>query len=267
MQAVEHLLEKNPFISPQAIINSNYAGRKGNNLYAGENLDEQPAPLLAFIHDSFRALVMNPQFSCVGAKSAINNSGYRIGHYDEMATPDATSGLARDLYHFLSEQPSLDSEFTTFVATFSQPVIHSEENFEKLLWKQLQMLHEVDSKIHPWDPDVSDDPNNPHFAFSFAKKSFFVVGLHPAASRFTRRFAWPTLIFNLRAQFEELRDDGKFERMQKVIRSRELALQGSINANLSEYGTMSDARQYAGRAVSENWKCPFSANKGVTLDE
>lgn len=259
MQTLE--TDENPFDSEQAIESSNYAGYIDKKLVAGESLSEKPEPLLGFIHDSFRALVLNPQFSCVGAKSAIQQGGYRIGCYDELASAQATAGLARDLFRFLQEQPALNGEFSTFVATFSHPVIHSEQQFEKLLWQQLQQLHEADAPLHPWDPQVSDDPDNPHFAFSFATQSFFVVGLHPVASRYTRRFAWPTLVFNLHAQFEQLRKDGRFERMQDVIRSREESLQGSINQNLSEYGSMSDARQYAGRQVDAEWRCPFSPKK------
>ena len=253
--------EENPFDSEQAIESSNYAGFIDKKLVAGDDLSEKPEPLLGFIHDSFRALVLNPQFSCVGAKSAIQQGGYRFGHYDELSGREATAGLARDLFHFLQEQPLLEGEFSTFVATFSNPIIHSEEQFEKLLWQQLQQLYELDAPLHAWDPQVSDDPEHPHFAFSFATQSFFVVGLHPVASRYTRRFAWPTLVFNLHEQFEILRDEGRFERMQEVIRSRETALQGSINENLSDYGSKSDARQYSGRPVSENWECPFSTKK------
>jgi FPC/CPF motif-containing protein YcgG len=252
---------ENPFNSDAAIESSNYAGFVDKKLVAGEDLNEKPAPLLGFIHDSFRSLILNPQFSCVGAKSAIQQGGYRIGHYDALGGKEATAGLAHDLFHFLQEQPSLEGEFSTFVATFSNPVIHSEKQFETLLWQQLQQLHEVDAPLHAWDPQVSDDPDNPHFAFSFATHSFFVVGLHPAASRYTRRFAWPTLVFNLHAQFEHLREEGRFDRMQEVIRKRERELQGSINENLGEYGTMSDARQYSGRAVDEQWQCPFSVRE------
>lgn len=253
--------EENPFDSKQAIASSNYAGFIDKKLVAGESLNEKPEPLLGFIHDSFRALVLNPQFSCVGAKSAIQKGGYRFGHYDELAAEESTSGLARDLFRFLQEQPMLDGEFSTFVATFSNPIIHSEEQFENLLWQQLQRLYEMDAPLHPWDPQVSDDPDNPHFAFSFATHSFFVVGLHPVASRYTRRFAWPTLVFNLHAQFEQLREEGRFERMQEVIRARETALQGSLNENLTDYGSKSDARQYSGRPVSDDWQCPFSTKK------
>lgn len=255
------ITEENPFVSKQALESSNYAAFIDKKLVAGEDLSEKPDPLLGFIHDSFRSLVLNPQFSCVGAKSAIQQGGYRFGHYDELAGTEATAGLAHDLFRFLQEQPKLNGEFSTFVATFSNPIIHSEDQFEKLLWQQLQKLYEVDAPLHAWDPQVSDDPDNPHFAFSFATQSFFVVGLHPAASRYTRRFAWPTLVFNLHAQFEQLREEGRFERMQEVIRTRETALQGSLNENLTDYGSKSDARQYSGRPVSDDWRCPFSTKK------
>ncbi|MDQ7970740.1 MAG: guanitoxin biosynthesis heme-dependent pre-guanitoxin N-hydroxylase GntA [Oxalicibacterium faecigallinarum] len=258
MQSETLSRQKNPFDSRDAIESSNYAAFIDKKLVAGDELNEKPEVLLDFIHDSFRSLVLNPQFSCVGAKSAIQQGGYRIGHYDRLGSKKATAGLAHDLFHFLQEQPQLNGEFSTFVATFSNPIIESEQQFEQLLWQQLQQLHEIDAPLHAWDPAVSDDPDNPHFAFSFSEHSFFVVGMHPAASRYTRRFAWPTLVFNLHAQFERLREEGRFERMQQVIRSREEKLQGFVNQSLSEYGTMSDARQYAGRVVEQEWKCPFS---------
>lgn len=265
MSTIAEMTEDNPFDSDLAVNSSNYAAFIDMKLASGDELDQKPAPLLALVHDSFRALVLNPQFSCVGAKSAVQNGGYRLGQYGVLGSSSITAGLAHDLFHFLQERPTFDGEFSTFVATFVEPVIQSEVQFERLLWQQLQQLHQLDAKLHQWDPTVSNDPGNPHFAFSFAEQSFFVVGLHPAASRYTRRFAWPTLVFNLHDQFEKLRVEGKFDRMQTVIRSREQALQGSINANLSEYGTMSDARQYAGRQVDEDWKCPFSPSRHTRL--
>ncbi|MFL6514134.1 MAG: YqcI/YcgG family protein, partial [Chthoniobacterales bacterium] len=65
--------------------------------------------------------------------------------------------------------------------------------------------------------------------------------------------------------FERLRTDGKWKKMQTAIRARELVLQGSVNPMLSDFGQESEARQYSGRAVPEDWsppaggegKCPF----------
>jgi FPC/CPF motif-containing protein YcgG len=65
------------------------------------------------------------------------------------------------------------------------------------------------------------------------------------------------MVFNVHSQFENLRNEGLFERMQETIRARDLKLQGSLNPNLSDFGKQSEAKQYSGRAVEKEWKCPF----------
>ena len=157
----------------------------------------------------------------------------------------------------------MDGEFSTFVACFKGPVGLGEEKFERLLWAQLQRLHEEDRHYHYWNSHVSSDPEDSQFAFSFAGRAFFVVGLHSASSRFARRFAWPTLVFNAHQQFEKLRREGRYVRVQEVIRDRERNLQGDINPNLADFGTRSEARQYSGRQMEEQWRCPFHALQGV----
>jgi FPC/CPF motif-containing protein YcgG len=109
---------------------------------------------------------------------------------------------------------------------------------------------------------VSDDPANPHFSFSFAGQALFVVGMHPESSRLSRRFRWPTLVFNPRAQFERLRAEGKFERLRTLVRDRDVALQGTLNPNLADFGERSEARQYSGRATEPDWRCPFHRTNG-----
>ena len=252
---------QNSYDTELARQNSSYAAFRDTRLIHTQTPEIKPSALLSFVHDSFRALVLNPQFSCVGAKSAVQTGSYRIGHYAELGSVGATAGLAYDLNTFIQQQPSMEGEFSTLVATFTGPVGTNEEQFEHLLWNQLQNLHEIDFRQHRWDPAVSDDPNDPHFSFSFAEHGFFVVGLHPANSRFTRRFAWPTLVFNIHSQFEALRASGRFERMQDVIRKRETTLQGDINVNLANFGEASEARQYSGRPVGSDWRCPFLVHR------
>jgi len=87
---------------------------------------------------------------------------------------------------------------------------------------------------------------------------FFVVGLHPRASRPARRFDKPTLVFNLHDQFVRLRESGGYEKMRKTIVERDIALAGSSNPMLSRHGEGSEARQYSGRAVEDDWQCPFT---------
>ncbi|MDQ6642865.1 MAG: YqcI/YcgG family protein [Chloroflexota bacterium] len=256
----EALQQAHSFDSDLARANSSYAAFENNKLVRVLDPDQRPSALMGLVHDSFRALVLSPQFSCVGAKAAMNRGDYRMGMYSKMNTPGTNAGLARDLFAFVQEQPLIDSNFTTFIASFAEPHPVDEVDFERLLWQQLQSLHDLDAPLHPWDPSVSSDPANPAFSFSFAGRAFFIVGLSPASSRWTRRFAWPTLVFNAHTQFEQLRECGKYKSMQATIRAREYALQGSFNALLSDFGEQSEARQYAGRSVEQGWQCQFHSH-------
>lgn len=210
----------------------------------------------------FRAWILDPAFACVGAKSAVKREQYRLEVYGEMGGAATSQRLAEDLSDFVQSQDVDDSAFSSFAATFRTPQMQDEQSFEALLWKQLQELHRLDQA--PWDPSVSSDPGDDTFAFSYAGRAFFVVGLHPAASRLSRQFAWSTLVFNARFQFEHLRARGRYERMQAVIRARDRTIQGNENPMLSDFGTRSEARQYSGRLVEEGWTCPFQAGRGRT---
>ena len=252
---------ENPFSDDLAHDNSSAAMPRGRKLVCVSG-GGPASPLQGFVHDSFRALVLTPALSCVGASSAIRRGNYRHGLYAEMGSPAATAGLARDLFDFAEEQTDLGGEFSTFVASFEAPTGIDEGGFEGVLWAQLQRLHEEDRRHHAYGPSVSPDPEEANFAFSFAGRAFFVVGLHAASSRFARRFAWPTLVFNAHHQFEKLRGEGRYARVQEVIRNRERNLQGNLNPNLADFGTRSEARQYSGRPVEEGWRCPFHAVEG-----
>lgn len=224
------------------------------NQLTGEPIEE----VVQFIHAQFRYMVLSPQFSCVGAKSAVNSNMYRFALYEEMGGDACTEGLARDLALFVKDQESLGS-INTFIACFDKPHPTSEKHFEELMWRQLQRLHEVD--LVDWDGNVSSDPSDPHFSYSFFGRAFFVVGMHPAASRYARRFAYPTLVFNAHHMFQNLRTEGKFDRFQNVIRKKEVELQKGINPNLTNYGDASDARQYSGVHHPGDWKPPFEVKK------
>ncbi|HET6231051.1 MAG TPA: guanitoxin biosynthesis heme-dependent pre-guanitoxin N-hydroxylase GntA [Longimicrobiaceae bacterium] len=206
------------------------------------------------VRADFEAFVNAPGFSCLGARAALHHDAYRFGAYGEMGGEAATSALSRDLAAFAEGHG--EDDFASFVAVFLEHPAEAEAEFEARLWKQLRALHAADPSAE-WDPAVSDDPADPHFSFSFGGRAFFVVGLHPASSRAARRFGWPALVFNPHAQFERLRADGRYGRLREAIRAREMALQGSLNPNLADFGEQSDARQYSGRAVEPGWRCPF----------
>ncbi|MGX6608349.1 guanitoxin biosynthesis heme-dependent pre-guanitoxin N-hydroxylase GntA [Micromonosporaceae bacterium Da 78-11] len=197
------------------------------------------------------------QFSCVAGKTAWQRSTVVHRHLGRLGTAEATQDLHAALVDFTRRKDDIDPLLATFIATFWLPAEVDEVEFERLTWEQLQQLHERDVAQFDWDPAVSSDPESSEFGFSVGGHAFFVVGLHPGASRISRRFDHPTLVFNLHTQFERLRQRGIYQRIQQQVRQRELALQGSLNPNLAEFGEASEVRQYSGRAVPPDWRCPF----------
>lgn len=199
-------------------------------------------------------MIGHPDYPCLGARSVFRRDRATITVYDELAGPGTATALLDDLRTF-ADGVDLDEGFASFIAVFRGPEIADEQEFEQLLWTQLRALHAEDEQ--PWAPDVSADPGDQHFAFSAAGTPYFIVGLHPKASRDARRAAVPTLVFNLHAQFEELRASGGYHRMRDKIRERDEQLQGSVNPMVADHGTVSEARQYAGREVGPDWQPPF----------
>jgi FPC/CPF motif-containing protein YcgG len=210
-------------------------------------------------HHAFGDFVLQQDFPCVGARAAFNSGSYAVAVYDALASDDSTAALARDLFEFTRSEIRTASEFATFVAVFQRPEQSDEVQFENLLWHQLRKLNDADSARFQWDPHVRSDPADPQFSFSFAGQALYVIGMHANSSRRARQFPWPAMIFNPHEQFERLRADGKWKRMQQTIRERDLELQGSINPMLSDFGEATEARQYSGRAVEEDWRAPFEA--------
>ena len=258
-EAVRSAVRQNPFAGDQvARANSAYAAWQGGKLVHPLEPARRPSALARLVHDRFREHIIDPGFPCVGGKAAVNNNTYRFGLYDEMNSAATTAGLAHDLWEYARERPTFETDYATYVASFAAPAVGGEREWEELLWSQLQSLHDLDREYHEWDPSVGSDPADPSFSFSFAETSYFIVGLYPGSSRRARRFGWPTLVFNAHVQFERLREQNQFERLRAAVRERDLKLQGSLNPNLSNFGEVSEARQYSGRAVEENWRCPFS---------
>ncbi len=207
--------------------------------------------------DRFLTLVEDPSFPCLGAKGAINNNSYCFSTYDSLASDSTSKKLACALGQFAKSEMARTNDYATFIAVFQAPLSVDEIEFERLLWLQLQKLHDFDTQGNGWDPSVSPDPGDARFSFSFAGQAFYVIGMHADSSRIARQSPWPALIFNPHAQFEKLRTKGHWRRMQEKIRERDIALQGTINPMLSDFGEASEARQYSGRTVEENWRPDF----------
>jgi FPC/CPF motif-containing protein YcgG len=205
------------------------------------------------ITEGLEAMVLHPDYPCLGARSVFNRDRATVVVLEELGTSVSTRRLLSALTTF-GRETDRAAGFASLVAVFRATEVAGEAEFEKLLWEQLELLHEADHQ--PWDPRVSDDPDNPHFAFSVGGTAFFVVGLHPQSSRIARRTPLPTLVFNLHEQFEELRGSDRFDRMRDTIRRRDRELQGTLNPMVADHGRSSEARQYSGRAVPPTWVAP-----------
>jgi FPC/CPF motif-containing protein YcgG len=216
---------------------------------------QDPESIIGKINQELIQRLEAIDYPCVGAKSALNTNQYRLGSYGKMGELDTTISLAEDLKAYIEETLSTDSKYMTMVAVFDDE-IDSEIDFEQKLWSQLQKLHDAD-RDSPWDPSVGNDPEEKNFSFSFNGSAFFVVGLHPHASRKARKFSKAAMAFNLHHQFEKLREMGVYDKMKKVIREREINFNGSINPMLTDHGQGLEASQYSGRQVDTTWKCPF----------
>jgi uncharacterized protein len=215
---------------------------------------------------SFRDFVQNPAFPCVGAKSALSRDQLRI-----VVARDLTSGwddlrVYPALLAFVSRYKREPGLFRSFAVIFEGPTTLSEPAFERHLWARLQSFSDKDAWLGlPHDARVEAHPDDPHFALSLGGEGFFVVGLHPHASRKARRFAAPALVFNLHDQFARLRAEGRYGRLRERILERDVAYSGSLNPMLSAHGEVSGARQYSGRAVEPDWTCPFRPRREAAV--
>lgn len=211
----------------------------------------------------FRDFVASDAFPCVGSKAALAKDAIEVQVFGPLGERGNDGALLDRLGAFarrIEAQDAADTTVHSFVSIFEGPTDTDELRFEAMLWSQLQRLHDLDAcRGVAWAPDVSTRPESPDFSLSLAGHPFFVIGLHAGASRLARRFERPVLVFNSHRQFEQLRADGRYVKMQAATRARDTALQGSINPNLADFGLAAETRQYSGRAVDADWVCPFHA--------
>lgn len=204
-------------------------------------------------------LIECTDFPCVGAKSALANDNLRI----ECARSIASNADDARIHDMLVAWAAIDRPdavaFHSLAVVFAAPRDLDEVGFEQTMWERLSALTSIDrASGYAHNPDYSDDPQDPSFALSFAGRAYFVVGLHPKASRRARRARSPVMVFNLHDQFTQLRKEDRYERMREVILARDAAFDDHPNPMIARHGETSEARQYSGRAVGGDWVCPFA---------
>lgn len=203
----------------------------------------------------FETFILDNNHPCVMAQTVFKMNNVKFRLYPELGTKKTAKVLIKDLEDYVKTLKINTKNFLTFIAVFPEMQIKDEQEFETLLWKQLHELHQEDQK--PWDKNVSQNPESKEFSFSIAGQAFYVVGMHPNSSRMARQSPYTELVFNLHKQFEQLREMNAYTKVRDRIRQRDKNLQGTINPMLADFGSRSEARQYSGRQVDQNWKCPY----------
>jgi uncharacterized protein len=203
---------------------------------------------------SFAAFIEDERFPCVGAKSALHLDAIEMVEARNICAGDYDPDILSALDAF-PQSAIYARKFSSLAVLFPETPSLTEEEFESALWARLIALQRLDAA--DWDCEVSDDPQSPDFAISFGGHGYYVVGMHPGASRAARRAPFAALVFNAHAKFRSLRQAGLFDAIQQVVRARDMALQGSTNPMLANHGERSEAAQYSGRNVPSDWCCPF----------
>lgn len=210
--------------------------------------------LVSAIH----AHIADRAFPCVGAKSAMNSGMLEVVTAWSLTSAWDDVAIHKALLDWSKQYEANSDGLRSLAVVFSEPGDLTEVAFEEAMWERIQSLSDKDQWLgQRYESGVSSDPENPHFSLSFGEKAYFVVGMHPKASRAARRMAYPTMIFNLHDQFVRLREEQRYEKLRAAILSRDEQIDGSINPMLARHGEISEARQYSGRAVNDDWQCPF----------
>lgn len=195
-------------------------------------------------------------FPCLAAKTA--HARNQVTHVvaGNIRCGDDDRRIAQSIQAFAARRKP-EHVFHSLLIHFPDSPAMDERQFEGSLFARLQGIHDVDYASFAWDPDVSSDPASDKFSMSVGGQSFYVIGLHPGASRAARRLPHPAMVFNLHAQFEYLREQGRYDRLREAIIERDVAMNGSPNPMLAVHGQSSEALQYSGREIDGPWECPF----------
>lgn len=209
---------------------------------------------------AFSGYIEQAGFPCMAARTALSRDQITFFHGGSIDSAEHDAALLAALTRFASPSAGITA-FQSFAALFPASPRQSPKAFERSLWQRLQHLHDLDARRHDWDGSVSSDPASPEFSMSLGGHAFYVVGLHPGSTRRARRFPLTAMVFNLHRQFELLREEERYHRFSEAIIARDVVFHGSANPMLDEHGASSEARQYSGREVDENWKCPFNPHR------
>src|SRR5690606_14456261 len=165
---------------------------------------------VSFYLETFRDFILQENYPCIGAQASVNSNNFCMGVFDSMLDYSSAEGLAFGLYEYILRTKQKNTHFLSYIAVFKNDSFKSELDFEDSLWLLFSKLHNVNKRYFNWSPEVSSNPEDPDFSYSFGGEAFFAVGMHPESKRLARKFPYPAIAFNLHSQFEELKSKNRF---------------------------------------------------------
>ena len=177
------------------------------------------------IIDNFFSFIRSDSSVCVGAKGALAKNNIRVMVAEYFDSSDSDGDILNFAYNFIRDYRKAEDGLHSLVIIFKEPVNIDEAEFEKILWRRLQSLSELDATKFAHDKRVSSDPASPTFSYSLMEEAFFIIALHPASSRMARRFSYPALVFNPHAQFEKMKQKGTYQKLDKTRQAKCLGIQ------------------------------------------
>jgi FPC/CPF motif-containing protein YcgG len=211
-----------------------------------------------YIINEYFCFLNEREFPCVAAKAALTRNQIRCIVVHHMACPANDLEILRFMYDFVDQYRLSSESYHSAAVIFRAPADTDEKAFDTLLWERLKALSALDKANYLHDNRVDENPESPNYSYSLKSEAFFVIGLHPASERRSRRFKYPTLIFNPHAEFEKLRKLNRFEKLKRVVRKRDVIFSGSVNPMLNDFGNSSEVIQYSGKRHGKQWKCPLA---------
>ena len=127
-----------------------------------------------------KRLLHHKTYPCIAALQSYTRKDYCLKVYENFGGALHRPDLRTDLLKYIEEYERNLSPYFTFWAVFKDVSNLSEDQFENSMRREMASL--------PIDG-----------------RHFFVVGLHPASSRLSRRFPWPALVLYTFDQFESFK--------------------------------------------------------------
>lgn len=188
---------------------------------------------------------------CIGARALSGKLGFHAIVYPQMDTYTTALGLIHDLEIYYKIADQIEDNIKTCAIFFSEEETITQSQFTRKYWDFVQILHDVDSCIFPYDPKVSAKPDEKNFELSLCGRAVFTTTLNRGSPRTARTFIYPTWIMNQIQQFDLLRAEDRFKQWQKNIRGQDSILDpsGTSNPILTDHGYESAASQLAGADV------------------